>query len=225
MKRGWAGGCPAQPGVGEAAEVPHPLDRVEGGVVVLRRVVAPYPNAGGLPGQSTVPLDNEFFAGKSGTPGGSDGVPGPYGLGVRVPMLVVSPWSVGGWVCSETFDHTSLVQLIEARFGVSEPNLTPWRRAVCGDLTSAFDFARADDRVPSLPSTDQYKPTGQPKPTYTPTPPAVGSVPKQEPGVRPSRGGSAIGSMSRSGPTSSAASSSSRCAIPAPSASIFKRGH
>jgi phospholipase C len=40
-------------------------------------VVSPYPNVGGLPGQSTVPLDNEFFAGKSGTPGGSDGVPGP----------------------------------------------------------------------------------------------------------------------------------------------------
>ena len=161
-----------------------PFDENDG---FFDHVVAPYPNVGGLPGKSTVPLDNEFFAGKSGTPGGSDGVPGPYGLGVRVPMLVVSPWSVGGWVCSETFDHTSLVQLIEARFGVSEPNLTPWRRAVCGDLTSAFDFARADDRVPSLPSTDQYKPTGQPKPTYTPTPPAVGSVPKQERGVRPSR--------------------------------------
>jgi phospholipase C len=58
---------------------------------------------------------------------------------------------------------------------------------VCGDLTSAFDFARADDRVPPLPSTAAYKPTGQAKPTYTPTPPAVGAVPTQEPGVRPSR--------------------------------------
>ena len=150
-------------------------------------VVSPYPNVGGLPGKSTVPLDNEFFAGKSGTPGGSDGVPGPYGLGVRVPMLVVSPWSTGGWVCSETFDHTSLIRFIERRFGVSEPNVTPWRRAVCGDLTSAFDFTRGNDRLPSLPDTGQYKPTGQPKPTYTPTPPASGSVPKQESGVRRSR--------------------------------------
>ena len=150
-------------------------------------VVSPYPNVGGLPGHSTVPLDNEFFAGKSGTPGGSNGVPGPYGLGVRVPMLVVSPWSRGGWVCSETFDHTSLIRFIERRFGVEEPNLTPWRRAVCGDLTSAFDFAHAQDRFPSLPSTAAYKPTGQSKPTYTPTPPPVGSVPTQEPGVRPSR--------------------------------------
>ena len=150
-------------------------------------VVSPYPNVGSLPGKSTVPLDNEFFAGKSGTPGGSDGVPGPYGLGVRVPMLVVSPWSTGGWVCSETFDHTSLIRFIERRFGVSEPNVTPWRRAVCGDLTSAFDFARGNDRLPSLPDTAQYKPTAQPKPTYTPTPPSSGSVPKQESGVRRSR--------------------------------------
>jgi phospholipase C len=150
-------------------------------------IVSPYPSVGGLAGASTVPLDNEIFDGTSGTPGGSNGVPGHYGLGVRVPMLVVSPWSTGGWVCSETFDHTSLIRLIEARFGVTEPNLTPWRRAVCGDLTSAFDFARSDDRIPSLPSTAAYAPTGQPKPTYTPTPPAVGSVPSQEPGVRPSR--------------------------------------
>ena len=150
-------------------------------------VVSPYPNVGGLSGKSTVPLDNEYFAGKAGTPTGSDGVPGPYGLGVRVPMLVVSPWSKGGWVCSETFDHTSLLRFMEARFGVQEPNLTPWRRAVCGDLTSAFDFNRADDRMPALPDTSAYEPTGQPKPTYTPTPPANGSVPTQESGVRPSR--------------------------------------
>jgi phospholipase C len=150
-------------------------------------VVGPYPNVGALAGQSTVPLDNELFNGTAGTPGGSDGVVGPYGCGVRVPLLVVSPWSAGGWVCSETFDHTSLIRFIEARFGVAEPNITPWRRAVCGDLTSAFDFQSASDQVPALPSTASYKPTGAGSPTYYPTPPASGSVPVQEPGVRPSR--------------------------------------
>jgi phospholipase C len=44
-----------------------------------------------------------------------------------------------------------LIRLIEARFGVDEPNLTPWRRAVCGDLTSAFDFESSSDRVPPVP--------------------------------------------------------------------------
>jgi phospholipase C len=156
-------------------------------------VVGAYPNVGGLNGQSTVPLDNEMFDGTAGLPKGSDGVPGPYGLGVRVPLLVVSPWSTGGWVCSETFDHTSLIRLIEERFGVDEPNITPWRRAVCGDLTSAFDFGSASDSVPPLPSVAAYKPTqtdpppGMDPPPYHPAPPAVGSVPTQEPGVRPSR--------------------------------------
>jgi phospholipase C len=150
--------------------------------------IGAYPNVGGLAGESTVPLDNELFGGKAGTPGGSDGVVGPYGLGVRVPLLVVSPWSTGGWVCSEAFDHTSLIRFIEERFSVDEPNITPWRRAVCGDLTSAFDFESASDRVPSLPSVAEYKPneTTTP-PSYHPVPPAVGSVPVQEPGVKPSR--------------------------------------
>ena len=152
-------------------------------------VVGAYPNVGGLAGQSTVSLDNELFGGKAGTPGGSDGVVGPYGLGVRVPLLVVSPWSTGGWVCSETFDHTSLIRFIQERFGVDEPNITPWRRAVCGDLTSAFDFASVSDRVPAMPSVSAYAPDVKQAtpPSYHPVPPAVGSVPTQEPGVKPSR--------------------------------------
>jgi phospholipase C len=70
----------------------------------------------------------------------------PYGLGPRVPMYVISPWSRGGWVNSEVFDHTSVIRFIERRFGVMEPNISQWRRAVCGDLTGAFDFARPDNR-------------------------------------------------------------------------------
>jgi phospholipase C len=152
-------------------------------------VVGPYPNVGTLPGRSTVPLDNELFDGTAGTPGGSSGVVGPYGLGVRVPLLAISPWSKGGWVCSEVFDHTSVIRFIEARFGVEEPNITPWRRAVCGDLTSAFDFRSASDGVPALPSVDAYEPDPRtpPPPPYHPVPPADGSVPTQERGVRPSR--------------------------------------
>jgi phospholipase C len=151
-------------------------------------VVGPYPNVGKLAGHSTVSLDNELFHGKAGTPGGTDGVAGPYGCGVRVPLLVVSPWSRGGWVCSETFDHTSLIRFIEARFGVHEPNITPWRRAVCGDLKSAFDFESASDHVPALPSVAAYKPDqSTTPPSYHPVPPTVGSVPRQESGVRPSR--------------------------------------
>ncbi len=156
-------------------------------------VVGPYPNVGDLAGRSTVPLDNELYEGQVNTPGGTKGVVGPYGLGVRVPLLIVSPWSTGGWVCSEVFDHTSLIRFVEARFGVGEPNITPWRRAVSGDLTSAFDFESARDHVPAPPSVAGYKPSGMDPPpgqapaAYHPPPPAVGSVPTQESGVRPSR--------------------------------------
>ena len=60
---------------------------------------------------------------------------------------MVSPWSKGGWADSETFDHTSVIRFLEKRFGVHEPNISPWRRAVCGDLTSAFDFGLRETEV------------------------------------------------------------------------------
>ena len=68
----------------------------------------------------------------------------PMGLGARVPLLVVSPWTRGGWVCSQVFDHTSIIRFLEMRFGVIEPNISAWRRSVCGDLTSMFNFAKPD---------------------------------------------------------------------------------
>jgi phospholipase C len=70
------------------------------------------------------------------------------GLGFRTPTTIVSPWTAGGFVCSEVFDHTSLIRFIEARFGVHEPNISAWRRQTCGDLTSAFRFAAQPARYP-----------------------------------------------------------------------------
>src|SRR5205085_4115610 len=69
------------------------------------------------------------------------GVDGPIGLGFRVPTLVVSPFSRGGFVCTDTFDHTSTLRFLETRFGAEVPNLSAWRRQATGDLTSAFSFA------------------------------------------------------------------------------------
>jgi phospholipase C len=73
----------------------------------------------------------------------------PIGLGFRVPAIVVSPWSVGGYVCSDVLDHTSLIRLIEARFGVTEPNISAWRRATSGDLTTALRLPGGPARWPS----------------------------------------------------------------------------
>ena len=84
-------------------------------------------------------------------PADAAGTAGPIGLGFRVPMLVVSPFSRGGFVCKDTFDHTSLLRFIETRFGAEVPNLTAWRRTTVGDLTTAFNFASVDTSVPALP--------------------------------------------------------------------------
>ncbi|MHB8533122.1 MAG: alkaline phosphatase family protein, partial [Solirubrobacteraceae bacterium] len=81
------------------------------------------------------------------------GIRGPIGLGVRVPMLVISPFTKGGFVSSHTFDHTSLLRFLETRFGPEVPNLSKWRRKHTGDLVKAFNLAAAPDpSVPPLPS-------------------------------------------------------------------------
>lgn len=110
----------------------------------------------------------------------ADGI--PIGLGNRVPMIVVSPWSRGGKVCSQVFDHTSVLQLLETWTGVAEPNISPWRRTVCGDLTSALDFGSTG----SYPDLPEPVPTSGPDST-DPKPPSDQRMPVQEPGVRTAR--------------------------------------
>ena len=84
---------------------------------------------------------------------GDPAIRGPIGLGFRVPMLVISPFSRGGFVSSDLFDHTSILRFVETRFGAEVPNLSAWRRATVGDLTSTFNFTKPDTSIPTLPST------------------------------------------------------------------------
>jgi len=113
----------------------------------------------------------------------------PVGLGPRVPMLVISPWSKGGRVCSQLFDHTSKLRFLEEwlvaglgkqRASIACENISPWRRAVCGDLTSAFDFKTPNATWPStVPKSTTYQlVSGKPYPQ----PPAVQTLPAQEAG-------------------------------------------
>jgi phospholipase C len=116
----------------------------------------------------------------------------PYGLGPRVPMIVISPWSKGGYVCSQVFDHTSVIQFIEKRFGVHEPNVTEWRRAVCGNLMTAFNFAAPDAALAPLPDTTGYRARADAQCTLLPKPvvPDAGALPAigaQERGTRRAR--------------------------------------
>jgi phospholipase C len=109
--------------------------------------VAPPVAPPGTPGEYiTAPLDGVHEA---------EGVAGPVGLGFRVPALVISPFTRGGLVSSELFDHSSQLLLAERRFGAPVPNLSDWRRRTVGDMTSAFDFAGGPkDEQPKLPNPD-----------------------------------------------------------------------
>ena len=136
-------------------------------------------------GASSVSIDNEIIT--TSTPNG------PIGLGTRVPFIAISPWSKGGYVNSQVFDHTSVIQFVEKRFGVFEKNLSPWRRAVTGDLTSCFNFADPDEGPANLPSTTGYLPSpaelaGGGGTDFIPSLNTVfAGIPTQEKGIRPAR--------------------------------------
>ncbi len=113
-----------------------------------------------LAGKSTVDLAGMYFDNSRGEQNYIDkrdtisGNLRPWGMGPRVPMYILSPWSKGGWVNSEVADHTSVGQFIEKRFGITIPAITPWHRAVSGDLASAFDFITPNDpKFPKMPDT------------------------------------------------------------------------
>jgi phospholipase C len=154
-------------------------------------IVPPTPPPSAAYGLSTVSIENEIVTATEEEPGGT--IPDPIGLNCRVPLLVISPWSKGGYVNSQVFDHTSVIQFIENRFGVSSPNISAWRRAVCGDLTSCFNFASPNSTPVLLPPTARFLPpspelAGGPTTTLVPT---LGNVtvgiPPQEKGIRPAK--------------------------------------
>ncbi len=148
---------------------------------------------GSVAGGSTLKLDGEYFSDPTRRHLHPEdlisGTVRPWGLGPRVPMYVISPWSRGGWVNSQVFDHTSVAQFLEKRFGIAIPAISPWHRTVCGDMTSAFDFISPNDAsIPALPDTRGSativaKAAKLPKPVA----PDVAQALFQEPGTRPSR--------------------------------------
>lgn len=135
---------------------------------------------------------------------------GPIGLGYRVPLVIASPWSRGGAVCSQVFDHTSILMFLEKFLShktgkdIKETNISAWRRTVCGDLTSSFTpyngekyalpkFVEHDEFVESIHKA-QFKELPSGFRALTPTEieqanrtPSSSVLPRQEKGTRPSR--------------------------------------
>jgi len=152
-------------------------------------VVPPTPAATPAQGLSTVDAAREHF------PGDASYAAGPYGLGPRVPMLVVSPWTRGGWVCSEVFDHTSLIRFVERRFGAG------------GD---ALRETNISPRPASTPPTDASRSRW---PTAAARAPCCGSAPPAPPPRRaatPSRPASSCATTSRSIPPTSSSPAPAR---------------
>ena len=152
-----------------------------------------YTADGELAGKSTIDLKGFYFSDpEKRLLDDSDTISGsvrPWGLGARVPLYVVSPWSRGGWVNSQVADHTSVGMFLEQRFGLTVPAISPWHRVVCSDLTSCFDFKTPNEPVfPDLPSAE-----GSQKAVLAQIhrkriePPAEPQSLSQEPGSRPSR--------------------------------------
>jgi phospholipase C len=134
---------------------------------------------------------------------------GPVGLGYRVPLVIASPWSRGGYVCSEVFDHTSTLQFLEKFLShkkgrkIEESNISDWRRTVCGDLTSAFRPYQGEKiKLPAFVAKEafiesihkaQFKPVPTGYKAFSPDeirqinadPMASSHWPRQEKGVRP----------------------------------------
>ncbi|HEX6478602.1 MAG TPA: alkaline phosphatase family protein [Ktedonobacteraceae bacterium] len=102
-----------------------------------------------------------------------------YGLGIRVPTLVVSPYARRGYVSGQLYEHSSILKFMERRFGLptlasvnhqfdtSTPGTNndaangkptgpaaPPRDGLSqiGDFFEAFDFSQNPNYYPSLPS-------------------------------------------------------------------------
>jgi phospholipase C len=156
-------------------------------------------NPDGTPAGASTLSDKDLAYERYGwpVPPGTRGQPTPdgkvIGPGTRVPCYVVSPWSRGGWVNSQVFDHTSVLRFMEQRFGVQETNISPYRRAICGDLTTAFNFRDPNtERLPRLPSTtktaaDALRAQQETLPQVPLPDPNAQRAPVQARGIKPSR--------------------------------------
>ncbi|MFI5610885.1 phosphocholine-specific phospholipase C [Amycolatopsis sp. NPDC051903] len=133
---------------------------------------------------------DEFYLETSGALANAGATqPMPVGLGFRVPLILISPWTRGGWVTSEVSDHTSVIQFLEKwtdALGKPAhcPNISAWRRSVCGDLTGAFDFKAPVYGLPALPKTAVI---GDPAGGAYQPPVTTNKLPVQEAGTKKAR--------------------------------------
>ena len=109
----------------------------------------------------------------------------PIGGGFRVPCVLISPWTVGGWAYSDPLDHSSVLMFLEKFTGVREPNISNWRRRTFGDFMSALRFRDGRQVAPKLPDTTAPRMLAEFEAKFLPrpkVPPAVQKMPEIEQG-------------------------------------------
>ena len=62
-----------------------------------------------------------------------------YGLGPRVPLIVISPYAKAGTISHTQYEFASILHFIEKRFGLAP---VTQKDANANDLTDAFDFSQ-----------------------------------------------------------------------------------
>ena len=80
-----------------------------------------------------------------------------YGLGPRVPLLIISPWAKPGYVSHTQYEFSSFLKIVEERYNL--PSLTE-RDAIANDMLDSFDFSQQP--LPPLMLTPRHcPPNGQ----------------------------------------------------------------
>ncbi len=186
--------CSTMPGYDSAWDIAQVLDALTANPDVWSRSVL-FINAEQAEGYCDRLVPPQPAAGATETPSlGTKHQPHAFaGMGMRVPMLVASPWSRGGFVNSQVFDHSSIMRFIERRFSrdpltCQDKNVSRRQRAVAGDLTSAFNFGRPNAPLSALSSTMSYLPARKARhPDDIVVSSVVAEHPRQERAVRRAR--------------------------------------
>jgi len=108
-------------------------------------------------GRSCTRLDDTVAPGRVVAPNSidTDMVGGQVLLGCRVPTIVVSPFSVGNpaapTINSGLYDHTSVLKLIEWRYGLPTLTARDASSGEIGNLVNTLNFGLSKTAAPPLP--------------------------------------------------------------------------
>ncbi|HEX3370661.1 MAG TPA: alkaline phosphatase family protein, partial [Candidatus Cybelea sp.] len=64
------------------------------------------------------------------------------GLGIRVPLIIISPYAKKGWVSHVHYEHGSILKFIEDRFGLAKLTMNGSDARATSPALNCFDFSK-----------------------------------------------------------------------------------